>query len=458
MPSASAAEDAALDAVLEGFDEETSAEGSSLDSVMEGFDEAPASTAGPTTSPAQPLAQQHFQFAGSILLGSAYNFAHQQPAAGQTDYRGFSRLRLNGGLGLKARIAEGWMGVIKAHAFHDFIYELNDRDNYTSEVLEHYESEAEFDEVFLRGKVTPNLDIKLGRQIMVWGKSDNLRVTDILNPMDQRQLGQTDIEYLRLPVAMSRIDYYLGSWGLSAIAIHESRFDKRPVYGSDYYPLPTPPPQEIVPDNNGFDEYALALNGTFSGWDLSLYAAHLFEDAAHPEMVPGVGVRLLHSEIDMVGGAVNVALSNWLFKGEAAHFEGLRYSSLPGEEHSRSDLLVGIEYSGFSDTTLSLEIVDRYIDDYDNRLLNESLKAHNYETAFRYQGDFLHNQLHLTLMAVALGDGGDGGGFSRLALQYDLRDALELTVGVINYYEGDKTPFNAIADNDRIFVQLKQSF
>ena len=36
---------------------------------------------------------------------------------------------------------------------------------------------------------------------------DNLRVTDVLNPMDLRVPGLTDIDDLRLPVTMIKLDY-----------------------------------------------------------------------------------------------------------------------------------------------------------------------------------------------------------------------------------------------------------
>ncbi|OOZ40065.1 hypothetical protein BOW53_09210 [Solemya pervernicosa gill symbiont] len=472
MQSAVAEESAEIDAVMEGFDDEAGtvdnvldgfdedAEGSNdLNGVLDGFGNDDSAAGGNTArSAAPPVKPKRLQLSGAAVLGTAYNFAHDEPQAGEPDYHGFSRLRAKLGLGLKIRIAKGWMGVIKGHAFHDFIYEINGRDDYSDEVLEHYESEAEFDEVFLRGKLTPNFDIKLGRQIVVWGKSDNLRVTDLLNPMDQRQMGQTDIEYLRLPVNMTRLDYYLGSWNLSGYLLHESRMDKRPTVGSDYYPFPMPMPQEDVPDNNGADEYAVALNGNFSGWDLSLYGAHLYRDQPHTEMVPAVGMRLRHAETDMVGGAINIALGNWLLKGEAAHFDGMRYSSLPGEDKRRSDLLLGVEYSGFQDTSLSLELVDRYSHDYDPLMAGDGIKENMYETAVRYTGNFMHDTLEVTLLGTAFGEAGDGGGFTRLSAKYDLRDALELTVGVINYYEGESIPFNAIADNDRLFAQLKQSF
>ena len=123
---------------------------------------------------------------------------------------------------------------------------------------------------YIQGSLTKSLDVKIGRQIVVWGKSDNIRVTDVLNPLDIREPGLTDIEDLRLPVTMSRLDYYIGDWSLTGIAIHEIRFNKRPEYGSDFYPGSQPPPHEDKPDHCGNNtEYAVAINTAFSNRQVS---------------------------------------------------------------------------------------------------------------------------------------------------------------------------------------------
>ena len=59
---------------------------------------------------------------------------------------------------------------------HDFICRIHGRDHYTREVLDDYESEVDLRKAYIQGKILKNLDIKAGRQIVVWGKSDNIRM------------------------------------------------------------------------------------------------------------------------------------------------------------------------------------------------------------------------------------------------------------------------------------------
>ena len=327
-------------------------------------------------------------------------------------------------------------------------------------MLNAYESETEFRETFIRGKISSQLDIKVGRQIVVWGKSDNFRVVDVINPLDLREPGLVDIENLRLPSSMTRLDYYWGEWSVSGIAIHEIRFDKLPAYGSDFYPSPVKlPPRDKPGDGGSNTEFALSLSGIMQGWDISLHLARLFDDNAHLEINPE-GARLQYSRLTMLGAATNIATGDWLWKAEAAYFDGLEYFSVPDREFERTDVMAGVEYNGFNNTTLSLESVVRHIHDFDPALKNDPIPAerNRVQTALRYSADFLHHRLNVLLLDTRRGETLSEGGFTRLQFKYELREALFTTFGAISYHRGDTVPYNEIADNDRLFMDIEYSF
>jgi hypothetical protein len=442
------AADTTIDDALQGFDDAPA--NSELDNALEGFDDT--TTTQITT--VNVIEEKSWQLSGALTLGAAYNVAHDAPAPSATDYRGLSRLRAKINLAHDAEITPVWRSHITGYGYYDLAYQLNGRDDYSDEVIEEYESEIELGEAWLQGKLNKQTDLKLGRQIVVWGKSDNIRVTDLINPMDNREPGMVDIEDLRLPLAMARLDYYVGDWGISALAIPEIRFNKTPPIGSDFYPLPAAMPDEKTP---GETEYAIAANGIFSGWDLALYWAQLYDD--NPHTVPTTsGPELQHSRLNMLGIAANVAVDNWLFKAEAAQLAGIEYSTLASEKFDRIDALLGVEYSGLRDTTLSLEIASRHLHNYDSTLQAEGIKENEWQTALRYQGDFMHARLHLLAVVSAFGEHLDEGGFGRYSAAYDVADGITLTGGLVSYESGEKFPFGSYGDNDRLFVDLKYSF
>ena len=446
--------ESSLDQALEGFDEPAPSSTASINDALEGFDDFAVT---PAKNETRQKADAPWRFSGATTLSTTWNYAHDAPAPGESDHRGLSRLRGKLSLELVGQLNETWRAHLSGYTFYDAAYALKGRDGYTNEFIGSMESEAELGEAFVQGRLHSSLDLKLGRQIVVWGKSDSLRVTDVINPLDNREPGMVDIEDLRLPLTMARADLYLGDWGLTALAIPEIRFNKNPAWGSDFYPTAMLSPKEITPeDGGGNTEYAFAANGLFSGWDLSLYWAKLYDDSPHAVVVNGLP-QLQHSRLTMAGFAVNVALGNWLVKSEAARFSGVQYTGATSA-YARSDIMLGADYSGFADTTLTLEAVNRRIGDYDIALNNAGIPEKEWQTAVRYQGDFLHARLHLIVLASAFGKRFDEGGFTRLSAAYDLADATTITAGVISYQSGEKFPFDAIADNDRIFVDLKYSF
>ena len=434
-----------------------------LDDVLGGFEDE-EETAPPAAEPEKPAEEppqtQWIGFGGSIGQDISFNYAHDAPAPGETDHRGLSGLRSRLDAELDLTFSPDWRAHIAGYGFYDWAWSVQGRNGYTEQFLDAYESEAELGEAWFQGRLGAGADIKAGRQIVVWGKSDAIRVTDVLNPVDLRSPGRTDIEDLRLPATMTKLDFFAGDWNLSAIAIHEIRFNRTPVFGSDFYTAPAPPPPEDEP-REGFDdqEYAVAVNGIFSGWDLSFYGASIYDDRPHLEATPA-GPRLRHSRLGMGGIAANAAMGNWLFKGEAAYLDGLEFFQAPGEKFARLDLLAGVEYSGLPDTTVSLEAANRHLFDFDSRLEGapDDGRRNDFETAIRISQRYLNDTLELMLLASTHGLHAENGGFQRLQVTYDWTDSVEVTAGIINYMSGDKLLFQGIGDNDRLFAKVEYRF
>ncbi len=431
-----------------------------LDQVLSGFDEPLSGPTAVAGSRAAAGAEPGVDLSGSISLAGSLNTGHCAPPAGQVDHRGLSRLKLSLALRADMDFSPSWQARLSGRLFYDFAYWIKGRDHYPAALLDRYEKEAEIGEAYLQGELAPQLDLKLGRQIVVWGRADALRVTDVLNPLDLREPGPEDLNDLRLPVAMTRLDYYWQSLSLTLVAIHEHRFNKEPVLGNDFYPAPVPPPPgERLADNLASQEFGLAINGIFSNWDLSAYAASFFDDQAHPEITPA-GIRQRHSRLKMAGLAGNLALGNWLLKSEAAWLDGFSFFALPGRNFSRVDILFGLEYSGFSETTLLLEAVNRHLVDFDPQLAAapDSARCDEFQAVLRLTRDFANDTVHFVALLSFIGEKGQGGSMERLSLGYDLSDALAVTGGAVWYQSGNHPLYTRIGANDRLFCELRYSF
>ena len=452
--------------LLEGFEEDTSVDAGrgveKKDDFLEGFKEDTEDKK--LEKGVTDKKPSSWRLDGEFTFTSAYNFAHEAPLPGATDWRGLSMLRTELELALKKKFSESWQGQISVRGFYDPVYLLKGRDNYTDQVLDAYEKELEFEDTFIQGSITAKLDTKIGRQIVVWGTLDNLRVTDVLNPMDLRVPGLTDIDDLRLPVTMIKLDYFFADWNLSGMIIPEIRFSKRPPFGSEFYPFRFPPLPDDMPED-GFQnpEYAAALTGTFSGWDIAFYGADIYDDQTFAQEVsPGLPPQIIlnHARIKMLGAAFNIAVDNWLIKAEAAWLDDIQYTNTPGVKYSRLDLGGGVEYSGFQDATVSLEIANRHINDFDQKLQLPpvELDENEFQWVLRIMKSYLNETLSFTLLASTFGVKADAGAFQRLDITYALTDAVSLRGGVVFYESGEKGLYKNIGDNDKLFFEVKYSF
>ncbi|VEN73130.1 conserved exported hypothetical protein [Candidatus Desulfarcum epimagneticum] len=409
---------------------------------------------------------------GRLKFSSSYHFSQSRPAAGQNDWRGVSAFKLKAFLEFDRDIFDSrfgpWKAKVSGEGFYDGIYAARGRDEYAGHALETRERGAEIREAYVQGSLSRRLDVKAGRQIAVWGKSDYIRVTDVLNPVNMREPGKTDLEDLRLPALMSRLDFYAGNWSFSGIALHERRLNQEPAFGSAFYPYAfAPPPEKTASHTLTNTEWALSAGGSFSGKDGAVYYADCYDKNPHLVISSAGAFEKRHARVKMIGADFNAAKGSWLFKTEAAFFDGLRFSdrmaagsvlTLSDRGRSRADILAGAEYSGFTDATVSLETVHRHLIDYDSRLAAGGEKRNRLQTVLNVSRSFLNERLSASFFASVYGERGQDGALFRARGEYEITDSVSASGGVLFYESGDLFFFQKIGGNDQVFVDLEWRF
>jgi hypothetical protein len=408
---------------------------------------------------------------GNIAFKTSVGY-HKHEVDG-SDYTGVNQAQTALYLQLDGRLSDDWKLRISGDAFYDAIYDLRLYEDYRQEVLDDYRTQLRLDDTYIQGRLTPDLDLKAGRQVVVWGKSDNIRITDVINPLDNRLPGMTDIEDLRLSLGMAKFDYYIGQWNLSAMIIPENRVMMEATPRGEFFPVDTvfnvpggivdPFPELITPSTSWDNiQYAFAANGVFRGWDLSFYAADVLDQKWHFIENPRPNTPLSDrtvSKIKMLGSAVNVSEGSWLLKAEAAFLDGVRYNNTP-DEKQRLDALIGFEYMGFTNTTLSIELANRHIFDHEARMQAQAdfVDKDEVQTALRATRSFLNDTIDLTALVSMFGEKWEYGGFARVWMEYELMQAVNVNLGVVDYIGGERPFMESIKDNDRVFADIQYSF
>ena len=413
----------------------------SIDEALEGFDNEPINE---TTNSIEKESKFR-DFTGRLTEQATLSYSDKSP------HNDISSLKSSLFLDYEHKFDNGFKIKTNGKAYYDAIYNIRGRDRYSKDELDELESEVELFDAYIEGSLTDKLDMKLGRQVVVWGRSDTIRITDVLNPLDNRRPAMVDIEDLRLPIGMAKFDYYIGDWRITPIAVVEQRFSKNPPAGSTYNQSP-----KSLPDDKSYSDItpALSIGADFSGWDINFYASNLRDDRGYFK-----NGEIRHDRVKMFGTALNILNGSWLFKTELAHFNGLKYRSTRDKTFNRTDGLVGFEYNGIADTHISYDISLRKVDNYDNALKNNPrpVQKDTYQQAFRISSDFINSTLHANYLISLFGKELDEGGFQRAWIKYDISDDIYANIGLVDYIGGSKL-FDRVKDSDMIFTDISYSF
>lgn len=188
---------------------------------------------------AAPALGDDFTWSGYFKNETAYRF--REP-------RSFTKIRnifaLSGTYSFGQRFelnASGW-------AYYDLVYDLYDYRTVSGRVdrdiiqplsfIENLVQEEDNEVIELREFYLDiffeSLDIRIGRQIVIWGVMPGVRIVDEVNPMDFRELILLDLLDYRIPLWMVRADYYFGDNSLQLLWIPDLTFHQPAPRGSEW--------------------------------------------------------------------------------------------------------------------------------------------------------------------------------------------------------------------------------
>ncbi len=162
-----------------------------------------------------------------------------------------------------------------------------------------------------------DIDIRLGRQITVWGRADKINPTDTWSTRDFRLLTSND-EDQRLGVTSVQSTWNMGTYHLIGLWQPEWRFPGLPTP-----PLPTGMSIQNISPTDSRRQFGLKLDHSGQGVDWSVSYAHAIDrtpDLAVLSSGPHemqLGFR--YQMVDVIGADAAVPVGNYGFRGELAY-------------------------------------------------------------------------------------------------------------------------------------------
>lgn len=114
--------------------------------------------------------------------------------------------------------------------------------------------------------------------------------------------------------------------------------------------------------------------------------------------------------------------------------------NVPNQRLSRLDLLLGIEYGGWKDTTISIEVADRHIIGHQEGLeaAPDAVEAHEPQLVLRFSRDFRNETLNLGVLDSYWSFNAENGGLQRYTATYDISDAFKVRMGFTPTNRGNR--------------------
>lgn len=179
-------------------------------------------------------------------------------------------------LGRTGSFGQGLKWKVSGRYSYDLAYHW-ENDVYPSAVRRDNRTDFQWREFYLDVPLG-NLELRLGRQHIVWGEMVGLFFADVVSARDMREFFLQDFDQMRTPQWAARAEYFKGDFHAEAIWIPYVSVDKLGRAGGDYYPeMPIPglnaqyrylgqdkPDQKLSNSN-----YGLRVGTLIKGWDLS---------------------------------------------------------------------------------------------------------------------------------------------------------------------------------------------
>lgn len=311
---------------------------------------------------------------------------------------------------------------------------------------------------------------RLGRQLVIWGVADGVRITDLVSPMDMTEFLTQDYDDIRMPVNALRFFVFNGNMKLELLVVPTFEGYKLPTDAENPWsvlPKNTPVPLTWNDDRSKPElrfsnmEYGGKLSFILPGMDFSLAALHTWNKmpvityrstATHVEVSPQ------YYRMGFFGGDVSKPLGQLVIRGEVAFNIGKHFSckpeviEMPGKGFNTLNYLVGVDWYAPHEWTVMVQFSSESIFGYED---NIAQPRHSSLLTFNLSKKLLESALQLSNFTYF--DLSHKGWFSRFAVSYDLNDHIRLSAGY-DWFGGNAGMFGTYKNNSEIWAKAKYSF
>ena len=351
------------------------------------------------------------------------------------------------------------------------------------------------------------LDLRFGKQQVIWGKADGVFINDIVNPLDLRHFLMQDFDDIRQGSVMIKAKAFINSWGLEGLFIpkFESWQFAEPGSPWEFYrpagmvieldsvnSVPVAfnwQPQNMPESTLKNGELGIKLSGFAFGTDLSFLMLNSFQDSPISQIdsvkvlisggvaIPQAIELFLTPHFErttMFGFNFSRPVGGLVVRGEIGYFDDYHFNLQPAftpellQQISMGNIpelnnvmtsdyvqaMVGLDISGPWGSSISTQYIRKQIMDYDAAILSSDEVEEMF--TLMLSGTFWNEEA--SAKWLTLYDKNNDSGLSRLMLGYKIADAVLLETGVDILWGKPESFIGQFADNDNTYLKIIYSF
>ncbi|GAB6112240.1 DUF1302 family protein [Desulfomicrobium salsuginis] len=311
---------------------------------------------------------------------------------------------------------------------------------------------------------TPDWDLRLGRQIVRWGKTDQISPVDNVNSQDMREFLIPDLEDRKLPNWMARLRAFIGQATLEAVFIPFFEPNEFDYTGNTWALLGTESVglrvEESEPEGLDNADWGMRASLSQGGWDVAASYLRATEKTPHLDLDPfdpaGPTLHADYRRQNIFGAEFETTAGSFGFRGEAAYIDLQSFptESLDSVSKSMVHTVLGVDYLGQDDWYANIQLSHQHIFGYETDIL--FLSRDNFFLNGEVNREFLRGNAKLKLRyAVDLTNG--GAFLTPEAILTSVRD-LELSLGTNLFFGPEDTLFGRYRDDSQVFLRATRFF
>jgi len=238
-----------------------------------------------------------------------------------------------------------------------------------------------------------NMDLRIGKQEIIWGKADGVFITDIVSPKDLRNFLMPDFDEIRMGVTGIKADYYIGNNTLEFVWLPIFIPSQTPESGSIWYVTPSfsvpvdydTSKEDVKTTLKNSDVFA-KFSALTSFLDFEIMAGYAWDDEPTIHKIKSIDptthqltkITIIpeYHRLGIIGGSFSTTLAGFVLRGESAFYYDKYFQSNDPSlaegvvKKNYLDYLIGLDWTLW-DIKLSAQFNQKVILDYNSQIVND---------------------------------------------------------------------------------------